>query len=108
MKDNNLLNRIPSLRKNVTHQNGELLILREGVFSSFFITLFNLPRTVRLDLDDLGENVILLMDGKRTILEISKEIHTKFGEKAEPLIPRLVEFIRILTRNKLIHLNQRK
>ena len=42
------------------------------------------------------------MDGKRTIYEISEMVREHFGDRAEPVVERLVKYFQILYRNHFI------
>jgi hypothetical protein len=61
---------------------------------------------IKVKLDALGSAVWKLIDGTRSIHQIGEEIQETFGNEAEPLYPRLVEFLNILLRNKFIRLVQ--
>ena len=61
---------------------------------------------IKVKLDGLGSAVWKLIDGVRTVEEIGGQIRGIFGSDAEPLYPRLVEFLEILCRNKFITLKE--
>ena len=42
------------------------------------------------------------MDGQRSIYEIGALVKEKFGEKAEPLYPRLAQYMKTLHNNHFI------
>ena len=42
------------------------------------------------------------MDGQRTIYDISFLVKERYGEEAEPLLPRLTKFFQILYQNHYI------
>jgi hypothetical protein len=68
--------------------------------------LLRRSKHIKVKLDDIGSETWRLVDGRRTVREIGEEIHGLFGDKAEPLYPRLVEFLNILQRNKFIMINK--
>ena len=59
-------------------------------------TLFNKPKVSQIHLDEMGNFIWPLMDGKRTVYDISQLVKEEFGEKAEPLYNRLVQYVRNL------------
>jgi len=61
---------------------------------------------VRLKLDSLGSAVWRLIDGRRDVRQIGEQINSVFGDVAEPVYPRLVEFLNILLRNKFVKLTE--
>ena len=63
---------------------------------------FKRPRVSHISLDEYGSYVWQQMDGRRNVFEISKLVSSHFGEKAEPVVPRLVKYIQILYQNKFI------
>ena len=42
------------------------------------------------------------MDGRKTLRELANMLKEEFGEKAEPLYPRLEKYVVSLKQNKLI------
>ena len=66
--------------------------------------LFRRSKHIRVKLDDLGTAVWQLIDGKRSVRHIGEEIEKTFGEEAQPLYPRLGEFLGILAANRFIRL----
>lgn len=64
--------------------------------------LLNKPRISQVHLEEFGSFIWMEIDGKKTLISISEEVHKEFGEKAEPLLPRLVQYFRILENNSFI------
>lgn len=61
---------------------------------NFFRKLkFKIPQYKKIELDEFGSTVFLLIDGKRTIKEIGKILDSKYGEKIHPLYERLLLFL---------------
>ena len=58
--------------------------------------MFKKPRISYVHLDETGSFVWPLLDGKKTIFEIGKEVEEKFGEAAHPLYARLAKYFQIL------------
>lgn len=82
----------------------QLKIIRKGLLFKFLKTILNLPEELTIDLDEIGYEVWELCDGKHTIFDISNRLSQKFGEKAEPLYPRLIKFLKMLKENNLIRI----
>ena len=58
--------------------------------------LFHRPKISLVHLDEFGSYVWPLIDGKQDIIAIGAQVKEHFGEKAEPLYPRLAQFVKIL------------
>ncbi len=84
-----------------------LLMPRYPTFAGRLVgKLLHRSTHIRVKLDDLGSAVWRLIDGTRSIQQIGEEIQSSFGAAAEPVPPRLVEFLNILIRNKFIRLTE--
>ena len=81
-----------------TGENQEITIFVEnrGVFNRIAQFLFKKPKVSQIHLDEMGNFIWPLMDGKRTVYDIAVIVKESFGEKAEPLYNRLVTYIRTL------------
>lgn len=62
----------------------------------------------RLHLDEYGTSVWKLCDGTATVKDIGEVLSEQYGDKVEPLIPRLSEFLRIMERNDFISFKELK
>lgn len=82
--------------------NIQLIVPRTSFFDKIAIKLFFAPDKFKIDLDDMGSFIWNSIDGKRNVYEIGKLVKEKFGEDAEPLYERLVEYLNILRNNKFI------
>lgn len=61
---------------------------------NFFRKLkFKIPQYKKIELDEFGSTVFLLIDGKRTVKEIGEILDSKYGEKIHPLYERLLLFL---------------
>ncbi len=109
-EDKNFLLYVPTKRsKNITWKDRDdgnitLLINRDSPGEKALAFMFNAPKVISLDLDSLGSRVWLLCDGEKNIAEIGEIIKGEFGEQAEPLYERLVQFMQLLKKNALIDL----
>lgn len=68
--------------------------------------LFKKPPITDIELDELGSEAWRLIDGEKTIIQITEKMKERFGEKCEPVNERLILFIRYLNRNGWIKLKQ--
>lgn len=82
----------------VTDEKGNVTLLQEnrGMFNYMAQKIFRKPRISQIHLDEMGNFIWPLIDGERTIYDISVMVKEKFGDKAEPLYNRLVQYIRNL------------
>lgn len=90
-------------------EDGKVTIFVEnkGVFHWIAQRLFHRPRISQIHLDEMGNFIWPLMDGKRTIQDIALLVKEEFGEKAEPLYNRLVQYIRNLESYGFVTVNIR-
>ena len=100
-KENNFLDYIPVRVDKYgweADENGEVNILVEntGVFNRIAQKLLKKPRITKVHLQGIGSFVWPLMDGKRSIYDIGELVKEHYGEEAQPLYPRLVEYTRLL------------
>ncbi len=81
-----------------TDENGviTLEIENKGVFNRVAQKLFKKPKISYIHLDEMGSFVWPFIDGKRDITEIGVLVKEHFGDKAEPLYPRLSQYFKIL------------
>ncbi len=61
---------------------------------------------IRVALDETGSAVWLLIDSRRTVLEIGEALEKKLGEKTHTSAQRLGLFLGMLRRNKFIALEE--
>lgn len=73
-----------------------LEVENRGVFNTVAQKVFGKPRFTKVHLDDMGTFVWPLIDGERTVEDIGKLVKEEFGEKAEPLYPRIVKYFQIM------------
>lgn len=72
------------------------MVENRGVFNWIAQKIFHRPRVSKIHLDEMGNFIWPLMDGERTIYDIAVLVKDEFGERAEPLYNRLVQYIRNL------------
>lgn len=67
-----------------------------------FCKLIKKESTYKVNLDERSSDAWKLSNGKRTVLEIARELERKYGEKVEPANVRVAELFQIMESNKLI------
>lgn len=77
-------------------------VVNKGFYNWLAQRLFHRPRVSHILMDEYGSFVWQQVDGKKTVYEISGLVKKKFGNAAEPLLERLVQFFRILYRNRFV------
>jgi len=85
--------------------NGLVTIHMEhrGFFPWIAQTFFGRPRVSHIDLDRVGSFIFQRIDGVKTVHELAQLVSEEFGEEAEPLYSRLVEYLQILRNNRFIY-----
>jgi len=68
--------------------------------------LFGVPEKTLLEIDDIGNKVWHLCDGNRTLKDVASLLEAEFGSRIEPVIPRLLTFMKMLYNNRLIKWNR--
>ena len=67
-----------------------------GLMKKITQKLLKKPEYTQVHLDENGSFVWPLIDGEKNIIELGVLVKEQFGEKAEPLYPRLAKFFQIL------------
>ncbi len=103
----NFLDKIPSRNAEINwsqDQNGlvTLEIENKSVFNLIAQKLLKKPKISYIHLDEMGSFVWPILDGKTDITDIGKSVKEHFGDKAEPLYPRLAKYFQILESYKFI------
>lgn len=76
-----------------------LVVPRTGWLERLSVRWLGQPKAIRVKLDELGSFVLSHCDGTRTVQELADALEQAFGQKAEPVLPRLVQFLKILDAN---------
>ena len=106
-KQENYMDFVPLKNKKYSwseNEKGRVIVEvpHEGFYDKIAQKFFKTPKISNIELDDYGSFVWKCIDGVNTIYRISEEVHKHFGEKAEPLLNRLVKFFQILKDHKFI------
>lgn len=73
-----------------------LEIENTGIMNTIAQRVFNKPRFTKVHLDAQGTFIWPLIDGEKTVADIAALVKEEFGEKAEPLYPRIVKYFQIV------------
>ena len=76
--------------------NVTIFIENKGIFNWLAQKLLKKPKVSQLHLERFGSYIFPLIDGKTSIYEIGQKVKVHFGDEAEPLYPRLTEYIKML------------
>lgn len=82
-------------------------MIHRGFYAKIAQKFFHTPRVSNIDLDGYGSFLWKQIDGERTVGELAKRMQSQFGEDAEPLYDRLVQYVQILRNNRFILLRGR-
>lgn len=106
-KEENFLDYIPV--RNPEYQwkikeNGlaEVAVTHKGFFNKIAQVVFRRPKVSYIELDEYGTFMWENMDGETDIHVLSEKMKERFGKKAEPVLERLVKFVKILQTNHYI------
>jgi len=105
-KNANLLEFVPqkSLPWEVD-EKGRVYLIKEKTRNRWLKKLIGLlgrSQVFHIHLDDLGSEVWLQADGRRTIFEIGLKLREKFGPRAEPAPERAAKFFAQLFQNQFV------
>lgn len=97
----NYLENIPVRQEGLRWEQDEnglvtLFVHNTGFVKKLTQKFLKKPEYTQVHLDENGSFVWPLIDGNKTIIEIGEDVKAHFGEKAEPLYPRLAKFFQIL------------
>ena len=73
-----------------------LKIENTGIMNTIAQKVFGKPRFTKVHLDAQGTFIWPLIDGEKTVADIAALVKEEFGEKAEPLYPRIVKYFQIV------------
>lgn len=106
-KEENYLDYVPKKSNKIHWEEKEdgliqIIIYRDSLFERIVRKLFFTPDKYRVDLDEMGSFIWKHIDGKKTLQDIAELIKDEFGDEAEPLYDRFIQYINILKNNKFI------
>ena len=77
-------------------------VVHDGFYDKIAQKFFHRPRISHIRLEEFGSFLWQKMDGRRSILELADLLKEEFGDKAEPLYPRVARYMRTLRNNRFI------
>ena len=103
----NYLEKIPKVaEKNIwtLYEEGKVTIETKnvGLMNRIAQKLFKQPKISYIHLDEFGSFVWQLIDGEKSIKQIADYVKEAFGQRAEPLYPRLAKYFQILESYKFV------
>ena len=78
-------------------------MVHRGFYASIAQKFFHRPRVSHIKLDGHGSFVFQRIDGTRTVGDLALLVKEEFGDQAEPLYDRLVQYMQILRNNGFIY-----
>lgn len=84
--------------KSEIDETGKVTIFVEnkGLFNWIAQKLLNKPKVSQVHLEDFGCFIWKQIDGIKSVKEIADLVHQEFGEKADPLYPRISMYMNTL------------
>ena len=105
-KSKNYLNFVPVLNPRNTWDGKQEIVtvhmVHRGFHHMLAQKLFRAPRVSHITLDSFGSFLWKNIDGLKSIGELAEELKAKFGDEAEPLYDRLIQYMKILQNNHFI------
>ena len=97
----NYLDFIPVLSEHFHSETDEagavtIFVENKGLFHKLAQKFLHKPAISQIHLDEMGSFIWSLIDGNTTIYNIAQKVKEHFGDDAEPLYNRLVQYIRNL------------
>ena len=100
-QDINYLDLIPETNQSIRwHRDLKQRIILEienkGMFNTIAQKVFGKPRFSKVHLDEMGTFIWPEIDGTKTVQDLALLVKEHFGDKAEPLYPRIVKYFQIM------------
>ena len=111
--DINYLDLIPETNQSIRwHRDLKQRIILEienkGMFNTIAQKVFGKPRFSKVHLDEMGTFIWPEIDGAKTVQELALLVKEHFGDKAEPLYPRIVKYFQIMESYEFVHFINKK
>ena len=88
--------------------NPPIEIENKGMFNTIAQKVFGKPRFSKVHLDEMGTFIWPEIDGAKTVQELALLVKEHFGDKAEPLYPRIVKYFQIMESYEFVHFINKK
>ena len=100
-KSTNYLDKVPARNEKYNWTKNDegivtLEVVNKGFFNYMAQKLLKKPPVTCVHLDELGSFVWPVIDGTMDVYAIGQKVEERFGEKAQPLYERLVQYFKIL------------
>lgn len=100
-KDENYLERIPARKEGLEWTCDDkgivtINIHNKGFFNFLAQKLFKKPKISYIHLEENGSFIWQVMDGKKNLIDIGKDVENKFGDASHPLYERLAKYVQML------------
>lgn len=100
-RTDNYLDKIPYYIEGLRweqNEKGQVTLYQKnrGFFNCIAQKCFHRPEVSQIHLDEMGNFIWPLIDGERSIYEIAQQVKNQFGEKANPLYERLIQYLSML------------
>lgn len=100
-QNKNYLDLVPEHNKKYrfeTNESGDVTIFVEnrGIFNKAAQLLLKKPEISQIHLEGMGNFIWMQMDGIRTVYDIALLVKNRFGQQAEPLYDRLLQYLKTL------------
>lgn len=107
-KQNNYLDYVPKIHPKNTWTEDEdgvvtIHMVHKGIYAAIAQKFFHTPRVSHIKLDEYGSFLWKQIDGVLTVGNLADRMKEKFGDKADPLYDRLVQYMQILRNNQFIY-----
>jgi len=109
-KETNFLDMIPiRLHDNYKEVDGvvHLIFTHDKLIEKFLRWMVKKGKTSTLELDELGSNAWKGFDGKNTVYDVIKLLLVKEEDSYESMEQRIIMFIRLLIKKKLVRLDKK-
>lgn len=73
-----------------------LCVENKGFFNRIAQKCFKKPKVTKIHLDKMGNFIWPLIDGEKSIYDIASYVKEEFGDTAEPLYERLIQYMKTL------------
>jgi len=106
-KQENYLDYVPVISEKNTwsEENGKVIVhlVHRGFYAGIAQKIFHRPRVSHIELDKTGSFIFPLIDGQRSVGDLALLVKEEFGDAAEPLYERLIQYMQILRNNGFIY-----
>lgn len=111
-RQKNIMEMVPVRNEKVEWEkkNGiiTLKIKRQGMIDRFMHRIFKSPQEITVELEEIGSFIWEQCNGTNDVHHISLALNEHFGDKAAPVVDRLIKYIKILINNNFIRLDARE